>query len=198
MVNILVCNQKGGVGKSLIADELAFYFERAKIPLSFIDLDAQGGTLHQTVQREDAKVAVIDTPGALQPELKNWIASADVVVIPTKTTSRDIEPLQRMQRLVYSTGKQTRVVYVLNGWNRWRASNDFMDWMKGSVEGAMILMLPQSEQFVQAGACGVSVVEYAKNSAAAMATIALCNAVTIMAGLSTHSRNCEGDRTNSL
>ena len=62
MVNILVCNQKGGVGKSLIADELAFSFERSGIPLSFIDLDAQGGTVHQTVQREDAQVVIIDTP----------------------------------------------------------------------------------------------------------------------------------------
>ena len=47
MVNILVCNQKGGVGKSLIADELAFSFERSGVPVSFIDLDAQGGTVHQ-------------------------------------------------------------------------------------------------------------------------------------------------------
>ena len=46
MVNILVCNQKGGVGKSLIADELAFSFERSGVPVSFIDLDAQGGTVH--------------------------------------------------------------------------------------------------------------------------------------------------------
>ena len=40
MKNILVCNQKGGVGKSLIADELAFSFERSGIPVSFFDLDS--------------------------------------------------------------------------------------------------------------------------------------------------------------
>ena len=65
MKNILICNQKGGVGKSLIADELAFSFERSQIPLSFFDLDRQGGTIHQTAQRVQAQAAVIDTPGAL-------------------------------------------------------------------------------------------------------------------------------------
>lgn len=48
MKTILVCNQKGGVGKSLVADEIAFSFERSGIPVSFYDLDAQGGTLHCT------------------------------------------------------------------------------------------------------------------------------------------------------
>lgn len=43
MKTILVCNQKGGVGKSLCADELAFSFERTGTPVSFYDLDAQGG-----------------------------------------------------------------------------------------------------------------------------------------------------------
>lgn len=41
MKTILVCNQKGGVGKSLVADEIAFSFERSGIPVSFYDLDAQ-------------------------------------------------------------------------------------------------------------------------------------------------------------
>lgn len=100
MKNILICNQKGGVGKSLIADELAFSFERSQIPLSFFDLDRQGGTIHQTAQRVQAQAAVIDTPGALQRQLGEWIAHADVIVIPTRTTSRDIEPLMRMQRAV--------------------------------------------------------------------------------------------------
>ena len=48
MKTILVCNQKGGVGKSLVADEIAFSFERSGIPVSFYDLDTQGGTLHKT------------------------------------------------------------------------------------------------------------------------------------------------------
>ena len=63
MKTILVCNQKGGVGKSLVADEIAFSFERSGIPVSFYDLDTQGGTLHKTHEADGAQVAVVDTPG---------------------------------------------------------------------------------------------------------------------------------------
>mgnify|MGYP003370982600 CR=1 FL=1 len=80
MKTILVCNQKGGVGKSLVADEIAFSFERSGIPVSFYDLDAQGGTLHRTQEADGAQVAVVDTPGALQEALSEWLKEADVVV----------------------------------------------------------------------------------------------------------------------
>ena len=183
MTKILVCNQKGGVGKSLIADELTFSFERSKIPVAFLDLDSQGGTIHKTDQREDAEVAVIDTPGALQEQFGQWIADADMVIIPTRTTSRDIEPLQRMQRLVSSNARKgVPVVYVLNGWNRWRASSDFLDWFKSQAGGGTICKLPQSEQFVQASAAGMSVVEYARISPAAVMVKDLCNRIRKLAG----------------
>lgn len=84
MKTILVCNQKGGVGKSLVADEIAFSFERSGIPVSFYDLDTQGGTLHTTHEADGAQVAVVDTPGALQEGLADWLKEADVVVIPTR------------------------------------------------------------------------------------------------------------------
>lgn len=184
MKNILICNQKGGVGKSLIADELAFSFERSGVPVNFFDLDGQGGVIHQTTQIEDAEISVIDTPGALQQELKDWIESADVIIIPTRGTSRDIEPLRRMQRVVQKvqdTG--IPVLYVINGFNRFRASSDFLEWFRTSVQKKQIYTLPQSEQFVQASAAGMSVVEYAKRSNAARDTKVLCNAVRRLVGV---------------
>lgn len=183
MKKILICNQKGGVGKSLIADELAFSFERTRTPLAFLDLDSQGGTIHKTDPNEDAEVCVIDTPGALQSQLKDWLADADVIIIPTRTTSRDIEPLQRMQRAVKSSAKPgVPVLYVLNGWNRWRASNDFLAWFKQYSDGAAIVKLPQSEQFVQSGAAGMSVVEYSRGSSAAKAALEVINEIRKLAG----------------
>ena len=156
MKTILVCNQKGGVGKSLVADEIAFSFERSGIPVSFYDLDAQGGTLHCT--RE-----------------------ADVVVIPTRTTSRDIEPLMRMRKAVFKHSR-AKIVYVMNGWNRFKASRDFMEWFEGLAGDQTVATLPQSEAFFQAGAAGKSVVEFDRRGKAAKATLALVGTVREAAG----------------
>ena len=101
MKTILACNQKGGADKSLCADELSFSFERTGTPVSFYDLDAQEGTLHVTHEAKDAKVAVMDTPVALQEAFADWLKEADVVVIPARTTSRDIEPLMRMCKAMF-------------------------------------------------------------------------------------------------
>ena len=184
MKTILVCNSKGGVGKSLIADELAFSFERTGTPMSFYDLDSQGGTIHKTKQDPKAQVAVVDTPGALQSQLTDYMKAADVIVIPTRTTSRDIEPLQRMQAAVKANAPKAKVIYVLNGWNRWRASNDFLEWFKGQAGNGEIVKMPQSESFVQASAYGQSVVEYARFGKAVDATRELCNLVRKSCGIS--------------
>lgn len=181
--NILVANQKGGVGKSLIADELAWSFERSGIQTAFLDLDAQGGVCHETYQPDSPNVTIIDTPGALQAEMRDWLRAADAIVIPTRPTSRDIEPLQRMMEAVAAAGRETPVVYVLNGFNRFRASSDFLEWFRAAAgKGAKIAKLPQSEMFVQASAAGVSVVEYARHSSAAKATVDMCNMVRRAAG----------------
>ena len=67
MKTILVCNQKGGVGKSLCADEIAFSFERSGIPVSFYDLDTQGDLrtvrLMCLVQRAALRVQVVEAHG---------------------------------------------------------------------------------------------------------------------------------------
>lgn len=73
MKTILVCNQKGGMGKSLVVDEVAFSFECSGILVSFYDLDAQGATLHRTHEADGRQVAVVDTSGALQEALSDWL-----------------------------------------------------------------------------------------------------------------------------
>lgn len=182
MKNIVVCNQKGGVGKSLIADELTFSLERSDIPVSFYDLDDQGGTIHETKENPGAEVSVVDTPGALQRELKKWIQAADVIVIPTRPTSRDITPLMRMRDAVIASDALPRTILVVNCWNRFRASRDFLEWLKGT-DFPSIFRMPQSEMFVQSSAANKSVVEYAPHSKAAKATIRVCNAIRSAAGL---------------
>jgi len=181
MKSVLICNQKGGSGKSTIADNLAWSLERTGTPYSFYDLDGQGGVVHETAEAPDAAVAIIDTPGALQPQLREWITEAGVILIPTKMTRMDMQPLQRMMALVRTAG--CPVLYILNGANRFRAAAAFEEWFREAAGEAEILKLPQSEQIVQAAAYGISVVEYAPKSPAAAAMLDIVNAVWSKLGL---------------
>lgn len=65
--NILLVNQKGGVGKTTFADEIAWGLERRGHKVGFGNLDPQGGANHEKnlLDDEDA-VNVIDTPGFLR------------------------------------------------------------------------------------------------------------------------------------
>ncbi|WP_421572749.1 hypothetical protein M1L65_02890 [Slackia exigua] len=78
------------MGKSLVADEIVFSFERFGIPVSFYDSDTQSGTLHKTHEADGAQVAVVDTPGALREVLSDWLKEPGVVVTrlePRRETS---------------------------------------------------------------------------------------------------------------
>lgn len=160
MKNILVCNQKGGVGKTTIADEIAFAFDRDSIPYNFYDLDNQGGAIHQEIEKDNAQVSIIDTPGSLQKDLVQWMKEADIIIIPTRMTSKDIPPLETMINLVKSKGINTPVIYVLNGWNRYKATAEFEEWFFDTYPNEKTISIPQSESFTQAGLNNQSVCDY--------------------------------------
>lgn len=76
------------------------------------------------------------------------------VATPTGTKSRDVDPLMRMSKAVFKNGRE-RIVYVMKGWNRFKASCDeFMGLFEGLAGYRLVVMLPQSGAFVQAGAVG--------------------------------------------
>ena len=186
--SVLVCNQKGGVGKSLIADELAFAMERCGTPCNFYDLDNQGGTIHTTHEVDGAVVQIVDTPGALQRDIMQWMDDADIIVIPFRPTSRDIPPLVRMMEIADAHAKGKPVLYVQNAWNRYRASQDFHAWFKDFMKDrpdTPLIVVPQSEQFVQATAADKSVVDHAPRSTAATSIKQVSNWVRSMLGLRT-------------
>lgn len=47
MFTILFLNQKGGVGKTTLADELAFALERRGSTVAFVSTDPQGGSVQR-------------------------------------------------------------------------------------------------------------------------------------------------------
>lgn len=168
MKKILIVNQKGGSGKSTLADLLLWELEKAGIQAAFYDLDDQGGVVHETHDDPDAPVAVIDTPGALQADMASWIAEADLIIVPTKTTMLDVKPLQRMIDIVSKAG--CPVIYVESMWDRFTTASSFTEWLIGETGGTCpILRIPRSEMIVQASAVGMSVIDYAPKSAVAQA-----------------------------
>lgn len=168
MKNIVICNQKGGVGKTLISDELAFMFEKDEIKINFYDLDQQGGTLHQTQESEDAAVSIIDTPGALMSELPEWIKAADMIIIPTLMSNRDAAPLERMLQIVKKNKRaKTPVLVIMNRWDRCNITKDFAEWFVTRFPDSKSAVLCSSTDFNQASARGISVQAYRRNGKAA-------------------------------
>lgn len=183
-MNILVYNRKGGVGKSLIADELMFSFERSGINAALIDLDDQGSLIHpDTSEKEDAEVTIIDTPGTLTSELPQWIADSDVLVIPTNPSPRDIPPLMSALEAAREYAPDTPRVIVVNRYSKYKVPAQFIESLQQIQEDdEVITTIVQSESFQKSFLNKQSVVSEARNSMATYSTLNSVNAVRVAAG----------------
>jgi len=168
MKTVLILNQKGGVGKTLIADELAFALERDEIPFNFFDMDGQGSPIHKTSKMTDAEVQIIDTAGALNADMGKWIENADFVIIPTMMSSRDMIPLERMIEICNKNKGSKPVLYVFNRWNRFSISRDFISWFNNKYPELKTTIISDTVAFAQAGALGKSIVEFQPNNKGSM------------------------------
>ena len=187
MMNILVYNRKGGVGKTTVADELMFSLERDGISCAYIDLDDQESSVHadETERADKAEVLVIDTPGALTSEVQAWMSDADIIVIPTTASGRDIGMLQAALRAADEYAPHVPRIIVLNRYNRYRAAQEFHEALKEETkaEQTYLVTLPQSEAIQNAYLNDRSVVEEAPKSTAAYHTLLMVNQIRSAAGL---------------
>lgn len=80
MYTILMLNQKGGVGKTTIADELSFALERRGKTVAFVTTDPQGGSVHEVCDdpdfAEECDFQVVDTAGVLVGGVNDWCRAA--------------------------------------------------------------------------------------------------------------------------
>lgn len=183
MKTILVCNQKGGVGKTLISDELVYALERDDIPCSYFDLDTQGGSLHKQIVNDNAIVQVVDTPGAIQTDLIQWIEGADMIIVPTKLTLRDVPPLETMIKILEPYNDKKPVIYVLNGWNRYSSSKQFTSWFTENYPNLKTAILSQSELFNLAAGRNKSIVTFKGNSTPAHQILQIYSIIKFELGL---------------
>ena len=124
---IAVVNEKGGVGKSTLAVNLAAARARAGRDVLVIDTDPQGTALMWSGERDAAKITprvatiaksgkglqaeitdlarryqdiVIDTGGRDSPETRAALVSAQLVVVPTQPSQADLWSLEKIAGLV--------------------------------------------------------------------------------------------------
>lgn len=170
---VTVVNQKGGVGKTFIADELAWAFERAEIPCAFLNFDKQGGTIHESSSAEESRAAevfVVDTPGALTRQLPDLLKQTDVVVMPTETDDGEVPSTEYTMSLVENNCPDAAKVLVVNKWTRFNAAREFERHVDAWREqGWKVFYVPQSETVRQSKNKGRSVVALAKRSRVARA-----------------------------
>lgn len=164
MKTILIMNQKGGVGKTLIADELAFALERGHIPFNFYDLDGQGSARHKAQKVDDAEVQIVDTAGALNEKMLEWIENADFVIIPTMMSASDMNPLIRMVEICQKNAIKKPVLYVFNRFNRFSVSRDFVEWFDKKYPDLKTITLQETIAFQQAHLLNKSIVDYQPNN----------------------------------
>ena len=167
MKRILFCNQKGGVGKTLLADETAWHFEKFK-RVGFIDLDQQGGAVHESTDIEGTDLVIIDTPGALQKDTRKWMEAASLIVIPTNCNRHDMIPLTRMMEIAADFDKD-KIIIVFNRWNRFTGTAEFINWFNVTYPGYKTFLLQASVALTDAAARGMSITEYKPKHKAAAA-----------------------------
>ena len=182
MKTIAVVCEKGGTGKSVVASELYESYVRQGLRTSLYSLDGQYSDTSRSKKVDDAKVAVVDTPGVLTDNLKDIVEGADVVVILVRPTPNDIEPFTRTVSIV-AKNTNAPIVNVVNGHNRFRMCVSFIEWLGRKPWAKNVVTVPQSEAIAQAQGLHKSVELVDKHGAAAKAVDKMCRMVSSLAGL---------------
>lgn len=189
MKTVIVINSKGGVGKSLVSQNLVASLidsERKgkKVPYNLYDMDMQGGLQYEPVEMEDAVVSIVDGRAGLYMEMSDDVKAADLIVIPTRPTLSDIPATENTIKIVKENNiNNVPVIYVINGMNRFRATQEYMEYFMGEHANDLVFGLPQSEAFIQANLAGVTLQEYNSKCPAAIAMKNLTDAVWDILGI---------------
>lgn len=166
MYNIVILSRKGGTGKTTIADEIAFSFERTQTPFAFYDLDPQHDALHDGHEDDGAQIAIVDTPGYFPEDINDTIRQADLIVLPTRAARSDQKELQELRNLISVIAPDTPVIIVQNAWNRFRLCSQFAEWLAGDLRPTeTVATVNQSELIGNAGMMEVSVMQIAPRQA---------------------------------
>lgn len=121
MFTILFLNQKGGVGKTTLADELSFALERRHFKVAYVSTDPQGGSVHESctdsMYASSCHFQVVDTAGVLNDATQRYARAADLILVPLLPSTRDIEATMRTLSVVKAANPKAECFVVINMYN---------------------------------------------------------------------------------
>lgn len=180
----LVC-EKGGVGKTMLADELYYHFERLGVETSLFSLDGQ--YIARSKRADAPDVTIIDTAGSLDDKLDDILRRSDLVIVPVRPSLNDIEPFTRTLETIDDVC-DAEVVIVVNAATPYTMTKSFLSWLDGKGSfGHRVFVVPQSEYLAQSIGSGHSVVAHDKLGKATRSILALCDHVSVSFGLPTEN-----------
>lgn len=165
MYTVLFLNQKGGVGKTTLADELAFALERRGRTVAFVTTDPQGGSVHEVCEDPDFAEAcdyqIVDTAGSLSDAIGDWCRAADIILVPMLPSTRDMEPTMRTIAIAKESATKASIHVIVNGFYAFgrldRQLVEFLD----AEDVPVIAKVPRAVALSQAAGEGKSVADYA-------------------------------------
>lgn len=101
---IVIAHHKGGVGKSMIAINLAHALINMKYSVALVDIDSQGTSkklannidiygINDDIEKNKYNIILIDTPPYLTKDTYNTYLSADFVIMPARPNPSDVDTL---------------------------------------------------------------------------------------------------------
>lgn len=162
-LNISLVNKKGGVGKTMLADEVAFALERRGRSVSFVSIDPQAGARHLSGSSLGSDFVIIDTRGSLDDDMRTAISLSDVCIVPFLPSEVNIPSTLETLEFIRDVNPDAIVLVVMNRYSRTktRTSGAFMEAVRkgGLLAGEAVFHVLDRAAFQNAEALGCSAAE---------------------------------------
>lgn len=120
---IVIANQKGGVGKTTIADSLADALERDERSVGFVSVDPQSGARHADKKMSgDEEFIVVDTRGSIDDFSRTTLSIANLIIVPMEPGELSMNATLRTYQMAREVVPDVPVILIINKYTHFKAS----------------------------------------------------------------------------